>query len=731
MVRRVHAARIALLTSSLLIGNAVFAQVTEAVRPIEATSQDSGGSGQIEDIVVTAQRRSESAQSVPISLQSFSSESLQKTSVRNTEDLTSIVGGLVAQPTAARPAIFLRGIGTNSANTSPAVLTFVDGVYMPFGYSTDLVNVSSLEVLKGPQGTLFGRNATGGVIQITTKLPQELPSGRAEISYGNYQAVSTNAYVTGGLAQGVAMDLALNYSHQNDGYGRNIYNGDDVFFTNRFAARSRLYAQLSDVTSLTLTGDYNQVSGTVGTSVAPAVGYGLVFVNGATRTRGGSFFPGKYDLNSGPSTPGYRAKEWGVSLAAETKISDITLRSITSYRWGKDPAIIDFDGGPASLQNLYSVRHPRKSITQEIQIISDDSGRFKWTAGAFYIRLTTDNQFRLNVNAALANDLDESIAPYAQGSYEILNGTTLTLGGRFTFEKRKTEGTVFLNGVEALSRRGSLWQTFKEPTWRIALDQRLSRDALVYASVSRGFNAGFYNQTNLGGFANEAQNPRVLPEFLTAYEGGAKLDILDRHVRINLSGFWYDYKGLQQQIYNSTGSTVTINAGAARIKGVDFEFVVRPVNSLTLQLSGTYLDPKYRSYPLAPNYIMQPNGSVTAVGSLDAAGKQVVNAPTITYTGLISHVLKTNVGDFTTTANVNYRGKTYADPVNRFKIPTRYVLDVTERWTSADENLFVSLWAKNLLNKYYDYAINILTPIGLVGNPAPPRTYGMTAGFKF
>lgn len=723
---------------------------TIALAPAGAHAQDTAqappvatdSAGRIEDIVVTAQRRSESAQSVPISLQSFSADSLQKTAVRNTEDLSSVVGGLIIQPTSARPAVFVRGVGTNSTSTTPAVLTFVDGVYQPFGRSTDLINIASVEVLKGPQGTLFGRNATGGVIQITTKPPSETLGARVEVGYGNYDTVDVSSYITGGLASGMAMDLSLNYSDQGDGYGKNVFNGEDVFLTSKFSARSRLRWEVSDASTLTLAGDYSEISGTVGTNVSPAVGYDYLFVDGAIRRRG-EYYPGDFDLNAGPITPFYKAKEWGASLTFETNFSGMTFRNITAYRRGEEHFRIDFDGSASNIINLRNDRGPQRAFTQELQLLSDGKGPLQWVTGVFYFKQTNKvSPFQIAVNAAFSKDSDESIAPYAQATYEFLPDTKLTLGGRYTLETRKINGFVLVNGVEVADRRGSLSQTFKEPTWRIALDHEFSDDILVYGSVSKGFNAGFYNQTNVAGFGNETQNPRVKPEFLTSYEIGAKTDLFDRRLRFNIAAFLYDYKDFQQQIYDQ-GAVKTINAGSAKMKGIDLEITARPIPSLTLSLSGTYLDTKYKSYPLAPNYLVRADGSITAgisnpgpgetfqPGNLDAAGKKIVNAPELSWTGSVSHVLSTSIGEFTTSANLNYRGKTFADPLNRFPLPTRYLLNATERWTSPDGRYFASLWIKNLLDKRYDYAINILTPRGLIGNTAPPRTYGFSLGFQF
>lgn len=728
-------------------------QTPPQANEVAATSAPAGGeadSGQIEEIVVTAQRRAEAAQDVPISLQAFSADTLRKAVVESTEDLTSVVGGLIVQPSAARPALFIRGVGTNSSNTTPAVLTFIDGIYQPFGASSDLVNISSIEVLKGPQGTLFGRNATGGVIQIRTAPPSENLGGRFEAGYGNYDTVDASAYVTGGLTKGIAMDLAVRYRNQGDGFGTNVFNGEDVFFSKRFTARSRIRFDFSEDTNLTIGGDYSRQRGTVGSNVSPTVG-GILFVNGALRSRGSAFYPGDFDVNANLQ-PRWKSKEWGVNATFETKFSDITFRSLSSYRRSGEDVHIDFDGGPANATNLGIKRDPREGYTQELQLLSDSGGTFEWVVGAFYYHADWNSDpFQLctggnNLDTigcgpvAIAKDYTRSLAGYAQGTYEILPDTRLTLGGRYTHEKRRTKGFVTIGGAVIPARTGDLSQTFNEPTWRIALDHKFTPEVMAYASVSRSFNSGFYNQANFPGFANDTQNPRVLPEFLTVYEIGAKTEFLDRKLRLNLSGYLYKYNDLQQQIYDQ-GAVKTINAGSAEIKGVDFEIVARPLRALTLSWTGTYLDTKYKSYDQAPNYLVNPNGSITAgilvngvfvqPPSTDAAGNRIVNAPKWSWTANASHELSTSIGQFTTTATLNYRGQTFADPANRFKLPTRYVLNASERWTSLDEKFFVTIWAENLLDKRYDYAINILTPAGLVGNTAPPRTYGISAGVNF
>lgn len=718
--------------SALLIGASVMSVTSAQAQESTQNSQSVPiqTSGQLSEIVVTAERRKASAQSVPISLQTFSAKDLQESGVHNTEDLQAVVGGLIIDPTGARPDIFIRGVGNNTSNTTPEVATYVDGVYQPFGRSIQLANIANVTVLKGPQGTLFGRNATAGVIQIKTVPPSETPSAHVEVGYGSYQTFNGNAYVTGGLARHVAMDLSISDTHQGEGFGTNVFNGQKVFYTDQSSARTRLRWEVSSASTLTLEADYSQIRGTTGANVSPTFGFNSLFVNGAIRTLGTPFYPGDFAINTNLQ-PYYTARENGESLTFESHFDGMIFKDITAYRRGGEHFVIDFDGGPANLINLNNERSPQTAFTEELQLLSDTDGPFQWVGGVFYYdQHNTLAPFSINTTSAYSKSRDESIAPYGQVDYKILPNTKLTLGARYTDETVHITGNVFSNGAAIPGRSGTLSQTSRQPTWRVALDHNFSSNVLVYASVSRGYNTGFFNQINLGGFANETQNPAVKPETLTDYEVGTKTDLFDHHLRVNLSGFLYHYNNLQQQIYD-VGVVKTINAASARIKGVDFEIDARPLPSLTLSLSGTYLDAVYESYPAAPNYVLEPNYSVIASGQVDAAGRNLVNAPKITYTLLISHVLLTPVGDFTTSSNLNYRGKTFQDPENRFPLPTRYLWDATERWTSAGGRYFASLWVKNLLDKRWDYATSILVPVGLVGEVAPPRTYGVSFGVDF
>jgi iron complex outermembrane receptor protein len=285
---------------------------------------------------------------------------------------------------------------------------------------------------------------------------------------------------------------------------------------------------------------------------------------------------------------------------------------------------------------------------------------------------------------------------------------------------------------------GTVKKTFKKPTFRISLDHKFTPDVMAYASYNRGFNAGFFNQAAVTGFRStfdpafpfNPPNVAVDPEGIDAYEIGLKTDWFNRRLQINAAAFLYDYTNLQQQIYQF-GNLFTLNAASARIKGIDLDIVARPTRDLTVSLSTNYIDSKYLSYPLAPNGVIQPNGELVYLGALNAEGNRLVLAPKYGVQATASYRLRTSIGTFDTTGNMNYQSRMFADPQNRFPVRARTLLGITEQWTSNDGRMTATAWVKNLTNKRYDVAVTLQEHVGLVGLPGSPRTYGLTLGYRY
>ena len=692
----------------------------------------------LEEIVVTAQRREESAQDTPIAVAAFNADQLTKAGVLASEDLPSVVPGLSLRANGARANIYLRGVGNLTANSPSAVLTFIDGIYQPFDTKLDFSNIQSIEIIKGPQGTLFGRNATGGVLQITTKNPFDWQGADAQVGYANYDTYSAKLYASAKLSDMVAADLSGFYYNQTDGWGHNIDTGADMFTEKRYGVRSKWVAKLDDSFTATLTGDYSYAWSQTGSSISQVKGIDFLY-NPVTDQK--YTLPSIYDVVGDKKGFGL-SKEGGAALTLDKHFGDIRLLSISSYRRKHEELVFDGD-----LFDVVTRWQPRTTFTQEFQL-SGVGTHFNWVTGLYYYSLNEKvDPLSLagpgSVNFGLPPGAPFSIfsrartkayAAYAQATVEFLPDTNLTLGARYTIEKQRVVGFTAVTPIPAIGpitvpgSAGKQSATFKKPNFRVALDHKFTPNVLAYASWNRGFNAGFHNST---AFAfNEIANPLVKPEVIDAYEVGMKSDLLDRRLRVNVAAFLYDFKNKQERIFEVTGDR-TLNAASARIKGIDLDITARPVRDLTLSFAANYLDTEYTSYPKAPNDIFLPNGALIDAGAKDAKGKRLVQSPKFGLQASATYNLHTSIGTFGTTANVNYQGKVYVDPQNHFPLPKRTLIGLTEQWTSNDENTYVTAWVKNLTDEKYNAASGVLSPQGLLGVPGAPRTYGISIGRKF
>lgn len=727
--------------------------------PTASGAADAGGQGgQLEDIIVTAQRVGQNLQEVPLSVQAFTATSLEARNIDDTLSLSSVVPTLRFQSVGAINAPFLRGVGNNTAapGNEASVALYVDDIYYGTQQSSTMRfnNIASIEVDKGPQGTLFGRNATGGVIQIRTREPSHDPSVDMEIGYGNFGTVSGKFYATTGVTDTLALDIALTGEKQNDGLGTNVFNGDDLYYGSSYGIRSKILWEPSASTKVTAILDYGRDWFQIGTAARRTAGSPAFQPAGNTVVYSGP--PGFYDanLNLKPFT---RVKGGGAALKIEHDAGWARLRSTSSYRKINSFSSIDADGTAEPLLEAPVYPQPERTLTQEFQLLSPDSNsRFNWLVGAFYYnnngRLDdfelTGRLFGpgLRTSTLLAT---RSYSAFAQASYEIAPGTRLTLGGRYNIDKRKMDGQVALMTTPAIvvdretsspgGPVGPRRVTYKTPTWRISLDHQFSNDVMAYATVSRGFKSGTFNTASLNSAA-------VRPEKLTAYEIGIKTQLADDRVRLNLSGFRYDFKDLQLQRFE--GATFVLsNAATAVIKGVEFDFEAAIVDGLSLTANAGYLDAKYKRFPggqfFTPLPITTVNPALSDPGSgllsyggnlvsvADLSGKRLILAPKfsgnigLTYAADLAGGQKLQFG-----SNLYYTSRIYYDPQNRVFQPRYATLDMSVKWSSADERFSVKLWGSNLTDHKIYAGINS-SSVGDTTYPAPPRTYGITLGTSF
>lgn len=688
---------------------------------------------EVGEIVVTAQKRSENLQTVPISITSLGGELTRSAGIRTTEDFGVLSPGVNVTRSTNTSVIYLRGVGSTggSAGQENAVATFVDGVYYASMAATvfSLNSIDRIEILKGPQGTLYGRNATGGAINVITRDPSDELSMEMDVGYGNLDTIDANFYGTTGIAEGLSANLAVHYSNQMKGFGRNIVNGRTVNNRKDFDIRGKLKFEPSDSTSIILAGDYGNSSGSLGAAARPMSSSSLL--NGQQGYRYGF-----WDVQSNVQPDSF-VKQGGGSLKIDHDMGWARTVSITAYRKLRSFQFIDSDLTEAQILDFPSYTQ-EGSFTQELQLLSPADSKLQWIVGAFYLKgyskwdpFTLIGDIiapltRITVNSRQGT---ESIAAFAQTTIPLGEATDLTIGGRYTYDKRdiRSEGFGEIGPTVSFpidTYFGDQSKSFKKPTWKIGIDHEFTDDIMAYLTYSRGFKSGAYNTVR-------PQDRPVNPEILDAYEFGVKSVLFDRRLRANFAAFYYDYSGVQLTRVVTGGSQIILNAAKAEIYGVDFDFEAAVSERFTLQGGMEWLHHRYKSFPGAP--ITTPNpqspyGNITVEGS--AAGNRMIRTPDFQASISANYTIPIGSNEITANISYSYNDGFYWEPDNRIRQPSYHLVNTQLSWVSSEESYSVKLWTRNLLNEKYLYQVFEQGP-GDFALPAPGRTYGVTLGAKF
>lgn len=684
---------------------------------------------QIGEIVVTAQRRGESSQKVPISVSAVDMGALSRSGITETAGLQSLVPGLTFSRTINAGLPRLRGIGTN--NPAPgdesAIAVYVDDVYRPAsaGNLTGFNNIERIEVLKGPQGTLFGRNASGGVINIITRTPSTTPELDAKIGYSNFDTVNASLYGTAGLTDNIALDIAGDFRHQGEGWGKNLTTGADTFKTNYHGLRSKLLLDF-DTTQITLSADYNKFKTDVGAGVRAYPG--AILVDGQSAPAG--FF----DLKQNFASLG-NSEQYGFSGKIRQDIGFADLISITAWRKVDNIVRYDQDGTANNIIAFSGETHDR-SFSQELQLQSKGGGSFTWILGGFYFFDKSDYAPLqvTGLGVAPATQLLRynsskvySLSVFGQGTLEVAADTKLTLGARYTQDIRKINNisyTTLANGNVTTTGPITDRERFPKVTYRASIDHQFTPTVLGYASLSRGFKSGVYD------LVSGAARP-VNPEVVDAYEIGVKSDLFDRRVRLNVAAYLNDISNLQTTAFVTGLGQVLLNAGKARSKGFDAELEVAATPELRLRANAAYLDAKFVSYRGAPFF--QPRGApaggnITLPDSVsDASGRTIPRSPDFTFSIGGDYTIASSIGDFVVDANLFRSSSYFWDPQNRLKQPAYTLVNGSIKWTSPDRGFDLRLWVNNLTDERY-YSNASFSGLGDFVSPAEPRTFGVTLG---
>ncbi|HEU0118191.1 MAG TPA: TonB-dependent receptor [Alphaproteobacteria bacterium] len=710
-----------LATSGLSLWScAAFAQSVPAPAAPQISASETDA---IEDIVVTAQKRSENLQSVPLSVTALSSKSLENSGIKDLQQVAALIPGLNVRDTAGAFGPTLRGVGTANGSTESPVALFIDNVYIPASREgmRDLDEIEQIAVLKGPQGTLFGRNATGGVIQITTLTPSDELRINASASLDNYLLSRSHFYISGGLADRLAASLSVTYQTQGKGWGDNISTNNDTYILKDYLSlRGKLYYH-TDNTKATLSVDYlyRKVAGPY---LRTFPGTKPVFNDGGPL---GSVYDSASKID-----PSNKFLGGGASFNISHDMGFADIISTTSYRRGTGRYVFNVgspDPNSPTGRLVSSPDSPNKDYTQELQLISPKDQKLTWVVGAFYYHgiLATHPTLIRSPFFAIAirtTETTDSFAPYGQIGWEFTPDTTLTLGARYTFEKRKFHGTQ--NFPVPTVASDSL--SFEQPTFRVALDHKFGDNIMAYASVSTGFKSGGFNILSLS-------NPPYLSEKLTDYEAGIKSQLFGNRLRFNIGLFNYEYTNLQIVTYSPPPVVLanTTNGAKARIYGVDVDMAASLGGGFKLSGGLEWLHSKFLRYPNAGSYIPNPAGGNTLDPTFSATGNRLPLAQNFQGNIALDYDVDTSFGHMNFNISANYSGDYYFEADNQLRQSPYTLLNAAIGWTSPDEHYTVSVWTKNLLDKHVIGNAASQGGYYFASSEGAPRTFGITAKLTF
>jgi len=682
--------------------------------------------GALAEIVVIAQKRSENLQNVPIAITAVSGSQLEAVAASSVTAIADMTPGLQMTTAQGSLAPHIRGVGSEIPNVENSVALYLDGVYVasPSAALLSLNNIQQVETLKGPQGTLFGRNATGGALLVETREPTENFSSNLDVSYGNFQTAMFNGYVAGGVLPGLAADVAVHFGHQGEGYGRNLETGSDIYQTNLdLAVRSKWVWTPTDADTVHMIFDFERRYGSSATpDYIPRGTYPLVLLYPPVTTP----VPHPYDINTFLD-PSDSLETGGASIRLDHRMDWAKLVSISAYRQQSFDVKFDITLTPAtSIQQPvpfppFSLIIPLptvdalvndKQISQEFQLVSPDNSSVQWltwVAGLYYF-----NDLEKQVNS-FAEVRTNSYSGFGETHIEFLPDSHLTLGLRYTDEDKALSVTPGYSGP--VTAAPTTW--FSQLTYRLGIDHKFDNGVLVYASKNLGFKSGGYNST-------QPSLAKFDPEVLKAYEVGAKTEFFDHKVRFNSAAFYYDYTGIQLNKLTTTNQVQFYNGPPATSYGADFDLQAQVSQALRLDLGASYIHARFTSDTPPVQYNVPnppiPGGSNPFFASAD--GNQLPYTPEWTANLGLSYLIPTTTGDWTLDGQYVHNSGWFAEADNQLRQPAYDNVNAAVHWHVNNGPYTVTLWSRNLTNAlvYTSAAGNFLVSLAQY---APPRTYGI------
>lgn len=681
----------------------------------------------LDTVLVTAERRETSVQDTPLSVKALNAEELEKRAFRRVNDLAGLAPGLtVPNQNYSNQFFFIRGVGTGIASGNPMVGFYIDDVYIPrpfgIGWVGNLPDIEQIEIINGPQGTLYGMNSAAGAIKLNSRKPTDEFKAWAEIGAGNLNALEARGYISGGIIPGL-LSASFAVSHlNNDGPDYNPHKREKAGGLANQSARAILnYTPSSDLEVL-FSFDYMRDRSEYRTGAQQ-------FVAGAGLRRTFS------EVNSRSPHDG-----GGVTLRASYNIDEsLTLKSITAFRFFDTWGPVDSDGLP-TYQSGFTRHITQNTYSQEFQL-QGSYDAIEFTTGLAWFREIL-RQYRFSwqnsttFSGQFSNNLTEDFGFYGQVKYHITDDLSATAGVRVNRETKGMDSSQYrsnvLGALTSLLREAyapgtvlsyvysvrDLEQVYWAVTPKFILDYKVAPETLLYASWSSGEGSGGYNQASP---TLAVATLPVDPTTVSTTEVGLKTTFWDGRIQTNAAAFYNDFKNYQATITNPViggtllPGTFQVNAGNATIYGAEFEVRAKPTNNLETQLAATFLKSRFDSY-------LNPTGAATS----NYVGQELPFAPRFSIGfGATYTIPFADNSEIRLFGSYRYESTSYSDitPYRQItKFPNQDYVDASITYVSPDEDWTLTVKAKNLLGADYR------NPIGGAYNPAA-NTYAWTSNW--
>lgn len=751
----------------------------------KAPAQRAGGIG-LEEIVVTAQKRAENLQDTPLAVSALTTETLEARGITDVSGISSAAPNLTTTITPSSTtniAVHIRGIGESDPvlTVDAPVGIYIDGIVIgrSAGAVFDLVDLERVEVLRGPQGTLYGRNTTGGAVNFITAKPADEFKASLGATYGNFDNIRSRMSVDTGELGDSGLRFKLSYAHkQRGGYADDLNQPDrrDPGAYNVDAYRIAARLDRGGPLRIDYAFDFND-----------SKSYSVPFQLAAVRPDIAAYLANSEALGGNPliysrdrikalrlNQGQLRDEVMGHNLTVEYDVADnVTLRSLTGLRqWNNSVARTDLDGNdglrgftvspailtpsrlfiPTGVQevDLFAARNNRRQeqFSQELNLLGKIGDSVDFVLGGFYFKEKSreNNPQQLTLVLAspapipLGNGIStnyfgvpltpqlvyrhtaESAAMFGQATVHVTDRLGLTGGLRYTQDKKHLDQTA------ALVR--DLKEKYNRFNWAASIDYKVTDDVMLYGRIATGYKAGGFNPRSVGG--------SFAPEDITSFEAGVKTELFDRRLRFNLTGFHSIYKDLQvsQFLAGSGGaSSITVNAGKATYTGVEAEILARPAEGVTINATGGYVDRKYKSF------VIRDAATSALIDVADEARFQY-SASTTGNVGVQYESDALSFGKLLARVDWTYRSGIYFHPLDRLNPFNEEISDgpvgrFDARLALSEIDLgrsraTVALWGKNITNEDYLYSGIDFGSLGFAGIVyAEPRTYGIDVRLDF